>query len=60
MQLDESTEVHLKAGVVVVQRSTIHNWANRGPKISPWHLFVQNQKSDECGKRRVKSLEDAC
>src|SRR5208337_1304370 len=30
MQLDDATEVHLKAGDVVVQRSTIHNWVNRG------------------------------
>ena len=29
MQLDEG-EVHLKAGDVVIQRGTIHNWVNRG------------------------------
>lgn len=29
MQLDEG-EVHLKAGDVLVQRATIHNWENRG------------------------------
>jgi mannose-6-phosphate isomerase-like protein (cupin superfamily) len=29
MELDD-TSVHLKAGDVVVQRGTIHNWANRG------------------------------
>jgi quercetin dioxygenase-like cupin family protein len=29
MQLDEK-EVHLKAGDVVIQRGTIHNWVNRG------------------------------
>jgi mannose-6-phosphate isomerase-like protein (cupin superfamily) len=29
MQLDES-EVHLKAGDVLVQRGTVHNWVNRG------------------------------
>lgn len=29
MQLDDS-EVHLKAGDVLVQRGTIHNWINRG------------------------------
>lgn len=31
MQLDDS-EVHLKAGDVLVQRGTIHNWVNRGLK----------------------------
>lgn len=30
MQLDETTEIHLKAGDVVVQRGTIHDWINRG------------------------------
>jgi quercetin dioxygenase-like cupin family protein len=29
MQLDE-TDVHLKAGDVLVQRGTVHNWVNRG------------------------------
>jgi len=29
MQLDKQ-EVHLKAGDVVIQRGTIHNWVNRG------------------------------
>ena len=29
MELDDSV-VHLKAGDVLVQRGTIHNWANRG------------------------------
>ena len=29
MQLDDG-EVHLKAGDVLVQRATIHNWVNRG------------------------------
>ncbi|MFC1491555.1 cupin domain-containing protein [Nitrospinota bacterium] len=26
----EDTEVHLKAGDVLVQRATVHNWVNRG------------------------------
>jgi quercetin dioxygenase-like cupin family protein len=29
MQLDEE-EVHLKAGDVLIQRGTVHNWVNRG------------------------------
>ncbi len=29
MQLDDG-EVHLKAGDVLVQRATVHNWVNRG------------------------------
>ncbi len=30
MDLDEGLSVHLKAGDVLVQRATIHNWANHG------------------------------
>jgi gentisate 1,2-dioxygenase len=29
MELDDET-VHLKAGDVLVQRGTIHNWVNKG------------------------------
>jgi quercetin dioxygenase-like cupin family protein len=29
MQMDEG-EIHLKAGDVIVQRGTMHNWVNRG------------------------------
>lgn len=30
MELESGTEVHLKAGDVVVQRGTVHNWIHRG------------------------------
>ena len=30
MELDDGVEVHLKAGDVMVQRGTIHNWVNKG------------------------------
>jgi quercetin dioxygenase-like cupin family protein len=30
MELEKGTEVHLKAGDVLVQRGTLHNWINRG------------------------------
>jgi mannose-6-phosphate isomerase-like protein (cupin superfamily) len=30
MELDDGNSVHLKAGDVMVQRGTIHNWVNRG------------------------------
>ena len=30
MRLDEDQEVHLRAGDVLVQRATIHDWINRG------------------------------
>ena len=30
MELEKGSEVHLKAGDVLVQRGTVHNWINRG------------------------------
>jgi quercetin dioxygenase-like cupin family protein len=30
MELESGEEVHLKAGDVMVQRGTVHNWINRG------------------------------
>jgi hypothetical protein len=30
MELETGEEVHLKAGDVMVQRGTVHNWINRG------------------------------
>jgi quercetin dioxygenase-like cupin family protein len=30
MELEPGQEVHLKAGDVMVQRGTVHNWINRG------------------------------
>ncbi len=32
MELDDGVVVSLKAGDVLVQRGTIHNWVNRGPE----------------------------
>ncbi len=32
MELESGQEVHLKAGDVMVQRGTVHNWINRGPE----------------------------
>ena len=34
MELD-GTSVHLKAGDLLVQRGTIHNWVNKGTAFSP-------------------------
>ncbi len=32
MELETGSITHLKAGDVVVQRGTVHNWINRGPE----------------------------
>jgi quercetin dioxygenase-like cupin family protein len=43
MELDD-TSVHLKAGDVLVQRGTIHNWVNRGtePCVIAFVLIAAN------------------
>ena len=33
MELDDGVMVHLKAGDLLVQRGTIHNWVNHGPEV---------------------------
>ena len=32
MELDDGVTVKLRAGDLLVQRGTIHNWVNRGPE----------------------------
>ena len=48
MELDDST-VHLKAGDVMVQRGTIHNWINRGPGPCVLTVVLIAAKSVEAG-----------
>ena len=54
MELDEGAAVHLKAGDVIVQRGTIHNWVNRGnePCVIAFALIAAHPV-----KRRGKVLE---
>ena len=48
MELDDST-VHLKAGDVMVQRGTIHNWINRGTEPCVLTVVLIDAKSVEAG-----------
>jgi quercetin dioxygenase-like cupin family protein len=48
MELDGSS-VHLKAGDVMVQRGTIHNWINRGPLPCVLAVVLIDAKSVEAG-----------
>ena len=43
------TVVHLKAGDVLVQRGTIHNWINRGPEPCVLAGVLIDAKSVEVG-----------
>jgi len=52
MQLDDST-VHLKAGDVLVQRGTIHNWVNRGALPCVIAFVLIAAKSVEAGGKTL-------
>jgi quercetin dioxygenase-like cupin family protein len=52
MELDEST-VHLKAGDVLVQRGTIHNWVNRGTAPCTIAFILIAAKPAEAGGKRL-------
>ena len=52
MELDDSV-VHLKAGDVLVQRGTIHNWVNRGTQPCVIAFVLIDAKSVEAGGKTL-------
>jgi quercetin dioxygenase-like cupin family protein len=50
MELDDTT-VHLKAGDVLVQRGTIHNWVNRGTEPCVMAFVLIDAKPVKVGDR---------
>ena len=48
MELDDSV-IHLKAGDVLVQRGTIHNWVNRGTEACVIAFILIDAKPVEVG-----------
>ena len=55
MLLDEG-EVHLKAGDVMVQRGTIHNWINRGTEPCVLAVILISAKSVEAGGKVLPAV----
>jgi quercetin dioxygenase-like cupin family protein len=55
MELDDST-VHLKAGDVMVQRGTIHNWVNRGAAPCVLAVILITAKSVEAGGKVLSAV----
>jgi quercetin dioxygenase-like cupin family protein len=55
MELDGST-VHLKAGDVMVQRGTIHNWVNRGTAPCVLAVVLIDAKSVEAGGKVLPAV----
>jgi quercetin dioxygenase-like cupin family protein len=56
MELEKGDEVHLKAGDVLVQRGTLHNWINRGTKPCVIAFALVDAKSVEAGGRVLKAV----
>ena len=55
MELDGSS-VHLKAGDVMVQRGTIHNWINRGTAPCVLAVVLVDAKSVEAGGKVLPAV----
>jgi quercetin dioxygenase-like cupin family protein len=56
MELDEGEQVHLKAGDVMVQRGTVHNWVNRGTEPCTMAVILVHAKSVEAGGKRLEAF----
>jgi len=55
MELEGST-VHLKAGDVMVQRGTIHNWVNRGTQPCVLAVVLVDAKPVEAGGKVLNAV----
>jgi quercetin dioxygenase-like cupin family protein len=55
MELDDSV-VHLRAGDVMVQRGTIHNWVNRGTAPCVLAVVLVDAKSVEAGGKVLPAI----
>ena len=56
MELDEGKSVHLKAGDVLVQRGTIHNWVNRGTAPCVIAFSLIDAKSVTAGGKTLNAV----
>ena len=55
MELDDSL-IHLRAGDVMVQRGTIHNWVNRGSETCRLAVVLVDAKPVEVGGRVLNAV----
>lgn len=56
MELEEGEEVHLKAGDVMVQRGTIHNWINRGTETCILAVVLIHANSVKAGGKTLAAV----
>ncbi len=56
MELEKGAEVHLKAGDVLVQRGTLHNWINRGKAPCVLAFVLVDAKPVEAGGKVLNAV----
>lgn len=56
MELESGEEVHLKAGDVMVQRGTVHNWINRGTQPCVMAVILVHAKPVEAGGKTLEAF----
>lgn len=56
MELDDGIEVHLRAGDVMVQRGTVHNWVNRGSEPCTLAVILVHAKPVEAGGQTLHAF----
>lgn len=56
MELDEGEAVHLKAGDVMVQRGTVHNWINRGAEPCVMAVILVHADPVQAGGKTLNAF----
>jgi quercetin dioxygenase-like cupin family protein len=56
MELESGEEVHLKAGDVMVQRGTVHNWINRGTQPCVMAVILVHAKPVTAGGKTLEAF----
>ena len=56
MELETGEEVHLKAGDVMVQRGTVHNWINRGTETCVLAVILIHANPVQAGGQTLEAF----
>ena len=56
MELDDGEAVHLKAGDVMVQRGTVHNWINRGTEPCVMAVILVHANPVQAGGKTLAAF----
>jgi quercetin dioxygenase-like cupin family protein len=56
MELETGEEIHLKAGDVMVQRGTVHNWINRGTESCVMAVILIHANPVQAGDKTLNAF----